>query len=90
MSFLLNKEKTGRRFKSGGGELSSAGDDGGDDCVGASEEVGSDCCGLDVRGAELICAGDKTSIGEVGVGVVAGVGSTISETRLRLVGGSSL
>lgn len=89
-SFLLNSEKTGRRFTSGGGELSSAGDDGGDDRVGASEKVGSEGCGLELRRADPKRVGDKGFTGDLGTGVVEGVGSlSASSTRLRLVGGSS-
>lgn len=89
MSFLLNKENTGRLFRSGGGELFSAGEDGGEHGVGASEKVGSDGCGLEVRGVEFIRVGDRGSVGSLGTVVVEVVGSTASSTRLRLVGGSS-
>ena len=85
----MNSEKTGRRLRSGGGELSGVGEDGGDDRVGASEKVGSVACGLELSGAELMRVGEGISIGDVGAGVVDTVGSTVSETRLRLVGGSS-
>jgi hypothetical protein len=54
----LNSEKTGRLFVSGGGELSSAGDEGGDDRVGASEKLGGNGCGLELRVVELIRVGD--------------------------------
>jgi hypothetical protein len=86
----LNSEKTGRRFTSGGGELSSVGDDGGDDRVGASEKVGSEGCGLELRRAELKRVGDRAFTGDMGTGVVVGVGSLSAfATRLRLIGGSS-
>lgn len=89
LSFLLNSENTGRLFESGGGELSSAGDEGGEDLAGASE-VGIVGGGLELRAAELTRAGDKGSVGDSSVGPMdgEGIGSTFS-TRLRLVGGSS-
>lgn len=89
LSFRLNSEKTGRLPEFGGGDFSSAGEDGGDDRVGASEEVGSDGCGLELSGAELMRVGEEASTGDSGACVVDIVGSAVSETRLRLVGGSS-
>jgi hypothetical protein len=91
LSFLLNRENTGRLFGSGGGELLGAGEDGGEEGVRASEKVGSDGWGLEVRGAELMRVGDRGPIGDLGTGVVEVVGSVFaSSTRLRLIGGSSL
>lgn len=92
LSFRLNSENTGRLFGSGGGELSSAGDDGGEDRAGGSEVgcIGSDGCGLELSGAELIRAGDKGSMGDLGAGAVEGEDAVLAcSTRLRLVGGSS-
>lgn len=85
----MNNEKTGRLFASAGGELAGAGDEGGDDRVGASDG-GKEGGGLELTGAELIRVGDKDPTGDLGVGVVEGVGSvSASSTRLRLGGGSS-
>lgn len=89
LSFRLNSENTGRLFGSGGGELSSAGEEGGEDRV-AGSEVGGNGCGLELRGAELIRAGDRGFIGDFGAGVEVGEDAISScSTRLRLVGGSS-
>ncbi len=89
LSFLLNIEKTGRLFVSGGGELASAGDDGGEERAGASE-VGSDGCGLELKSVEFRHIGDAALPGDLAAGIVEGVdvASTLS-TRLRLAGGSS-
>lgn len=89
LSFRLNREKTGRLLRSGGGELSSAGDEGGDDLVGASEKVGNEGCGLELRRVKLMCVGDKVATGDFGTGVFEGVDLlSASSTRLRLAGGS--
>lgn len=67
LSLRLNSEKTGRLLVSGGGELSSAGDDGGDDRVGASEEGGGDGCGLElmvgIRVGGEVFDGAETRVG---------------------------
>jgi hypothetical protein len=87
----LNSEKTGRLFVSGGGELSSAGDEGGDDRVSASEKLDGDGCGLELRGAELTRAGDGDRVViDFAASAVGDVGSvSTSSTRLRLAGGSA-
>jgi hypothetical protein len=85
------KEKTGRRFWRGGGELFGTGEEGGLDRGTSSDQIPDEVFGLEVEAS-------GTSRAEVvrleGEEVARFVGTPISlmgvcSTRLRLVGGSS-
>jgi hypothetical protein len=92
LTCLLNREKTGRRFWTGGGELVVMGEDGGLDRGTSSDHGAGELFELDVGGSAISRGGSEsiagTSSGSV-LGVLSSVVCTAHSTRLRLAGGSA-
>lgn len=61
---FLRKEKTGRRFCVGGGELRGAGEERGLDRGSPSENIADEVLGLEVGGSELSRVGEELSTGK--------------------------
>lgn len=92
LACFLKREKTGRRFWTGGGELVAKGEDGGLDRGVASDHSAGEFFGLDVGGS-AVAGGDSESFTGASSGhvleIMTSVVCTAHSTRLRLVGGSS-
>jgi hypothetical protein len=89
----LNKENVGRLFWTAGGELQGGGEDGGLDRDVPSEKIAGVLFGLEVGGGDVLRSRDEKMGSEVvSDGTIKSdlVSSTVSATRLRLAGGSSL
>jgi hypothetical protein len=92
LACFLNREKIGRRFGTGGGELAGKGEDGGLDRGVSSDQSAGEFLGLDVGGS-MALRGATESFTEASDGLVLAILTSVvciaHSTRLRLVGGSS-
>lgn len=61
---FFRKEKTGRRFCRGGGELRGVGEEAGLDRSTSSENIAEESFGLEEGGSELSRVGEEFSVGE--------------------------
>jgi hypothetical protein len=92
LTCFLNREKTGRRFCTGGGELVGKGEDGGLDRGVSSDQSAGEFLGLDVGGSPGFRGAVESFTEASDVFVLAMLTSVVCiahSTRLRLAGGSS-